>query len=132
MIGASLSCWFSCSVTFSWLLPTLFFFLSIKSMIFPLLGKPSKWEWKQIIFWHLAFCTNQRFFPFEHLPEKKKHFTKEEIGSGEDKACNECGDAEGMWGHAPRTVMSVRIYICFCFFKLFLKKFKKFYFIILN
>jgi hypothetical protein len=31
-----------------------------------------KGEWKQIIFWHLAFCTNQRFFPFEHLPEKKK------------------------------------------------------------
>ena len=85
-------------------------------MLFPLLGNPSKWGYlhtrrngnkSYFGIWHFAPIKD-----FSHLSiyqkRKKKHFTKEEIGCGEDKACNECGYAEGMWGHAPRTVMSVR------------------------
>lgn len=119
VIGASLSCWFSCSVTFSCSCqPPFFFFLSIKSMLFPLLGNPSKWGYLHtrgngtnhiLAFGILHQSKILPIWAFTRK-EKKNILLKKKLDAARIKRVmtNECGYAEGMWGHAPRTVMSVR------------------------
>lgn len=121
VIGASLFCWFSCSVTFSWLLPALIFFFfpcqlnQCSSLCWAIQASggiciQGGMETNHIL--AFGILHQSKIFPIWAFTrkEKKNILLKKKLDAARIKRVmtNECGYAEGMWGHAPRTVMSVR------------------------